>query len=1019
MISWVHGTGRSFKKTCSYLATGEDGLQLERDRVLWVECFDLPTRSWEVASCMMAATASTSVSNAPKPVYHFSISCHPDDPVDAKTLRWIARRTIRDMRLRGYQVVVFAHKDRAHLHLHFVVNRVHPERGTLWSMWRDCYRLEHSLRAQERELGLQVVPGWLAPTPVVEGLSAGVEGPGQEGTGRWLRPRPGPRRGDEDFLRQVTTRATPVLERAQSWAELERGLAEHGLSARVHHGGLRFTDGRFQVKASEVGRAFSRNHLEKRFGRYPDYRARMAVASQALAPAARAVQPRPPIREQERPAPPLAAPAPDAVAPAAELARPRPQERVDGRRRPQFGDAGHGVAELFGDSQPSTEREPPVASVDSLPASEPGPERSTGDFLKEVQERAGRVFRRAQSWAELERGLAEHGLSLRLSGGGFRVTDGIRDVKASDVRRAFSRFHLEKRLGAYPIPAPIIESEPPAEAFTVPQAPWELPVQLALPIPPPAIAEAPAAAPAPRFTLYEQYETFGVYDSVGPQIFFAETRERAVAEVELANKVAELYPETISMRHLREMDDAWRDARGLPRLPEPEGPRITVPAPGLADGMTVHATPTRTETGPAAPTPAAGPIEPNPPTRRRVVLPPALPPPTPALEATTPAADSPLAPVEPPTTAGHTQPRVPPFGTANPVLRRRSTIRHRQLVVPRRVRMDPPSLRDRYRETVGGFKDQLARLYRDPRAARRVFEATMGAAGPAEAVQILALDPGQFGKLTRRTTDADADTSARWAEVYAGWREVGLRAERVAITELLIAASTTDEILQACQDARADHDAAQRDLANLPEREKAADAAIKTVSAGFSEVYQNRPTAVRKAREHAKLHGSDPAAVAHVLRDTPEFFGDLRPNKDQGWLSRAINGPDTSDARKRARILADEHDTANNALQRRPGPEDYTKARKRVSECRAALDAAEARRRKLPHMSSGIYVKDAQRVVLSAARKTGKTVEEVMRRVGPSLPKTAVGLVSKVLRNVHSLEGTDRGKRPTGYGFDF
>jgi hypothetical protein len=1018
VISRVHGTGRSFKKTCSYLATGEDGLQLERDRVLWVECFDLPTRSWEVASCMMAATASTSVSNAPKPVYHFSISCHPDDPVDAKTLRWIARRTIRDMGLRGYQVVVFAHKDRAHLHLHFVVNRVHPERGTLWSMWRDCYRLEHSLRAQERELGLQVVPGWLAPTPAIEGLSAGVEGPGQEGTVRWLRPSPGPRRGDDDFLRQVAERATPVLERAQSWADVERGLAEHGLSARVHHGGLRFTDGRFQVKASAVGREFSRNYLEKRFGRYPDYRARMAVANQALAPTARAVQPTPPIREQERPAPPLAAPAPEAAAPAAELARPSPQGRVDGRRRPQFGDAGHGIAELFGHGQSSIEREP-LVFVESAPAPEPGPERSAADFLKEVQERAGRVFRRAQSWAELERGLEEHGLSLRLSGGGFRVTDGIRDVKASDVGRAFSRFHLEKRLGAYPTPAPIIEPAPPAEAAALPQAPVKQPQQLTLPLPAPAIAEAPA--PAPRFTLYEHDGAFGVYDSVGPQLFFAETRERAVAEVERANKVAELYPQTISMRHLREMDDAWRDARGLPRLPEPEGRRITVPAPGLADGMPVPATSTGIEIAPAAPAepPVVEPIEPTSPTRRRVVLLPELPPPTPALEATTPAADSPLAPVEPPRTPGHAQPLAPALRTQRRVQRQRSAARPRQRVVPRLIRRDPPSARDQYRETVWRFKDQLARLYRDPRAARRAFEATMGAAGPAEAVQILGVDPGQYGVLTRRATDADAETAARWAEGYADWRAFGLRAERVAITELLMAANITEEILQACEDAKADYDAAQHDLAMLAGREKAADAAIKTVSAGFSEVYQNRPAAVKKAREHEKLHRSDAAAVPGVLRNTPELFGDLRPNKDQGWLSRALNGPDTSDARQRARKLADEYDTATNAQQRRPGAEDYSKARERVSECRAALNAAEARRRKLPHRDSAIYVKDAQRVVLSAARKTGKTVEEVMRRVGPSLPRAAVGLVQTVLRDVHRIDGPDHGRRPASYGIDF
>lgn len=47
-------------------------------------------------------------------------------------------------------------------------------------------------------------------------------------------------------------------------------------------------------------------------------------------------------------------------------------------------------------------------------------------------------------------------------------------------------------------------------------------------------------------------------------------------EVERANRIVELYPETISMRHLREMDAAWRLARGLPVPPEPAGRRVRV-----------------------------------------------------------------------------------------------------------------------------------------------------------------------------------------------------------------------------------------------------------------------------------------------------------------------------------------------------------------------------------------------------------------------------------------------------------
>jgi hypothetical protein len=300
VIGRVVGTGRSFKGPISYNLTGRDGTARTQDRVAWVECWNLPTRDPEVAACMMAATAGASISDTRKPSYLFSISCDPDDPVDPDTLRRIAARTIRDMGLQEYEVVVFCHKDRSHPHLHFVVNRVHPERGTLWSPWRDFYRIERSLRAQELELGLRVVPGWLTPTSSPD---LAIDS-GQDRAPAQLRPNPAPKRGDAAFVREVTERAEPVMQRARSWAELESGLGEVGLKLRVKGGGFRLTDGHRDVKASEVGREFSRRNIEERFGPYPDYRARMAVAQATPMPHASEIAPAAavPARETQSPA---------------------------------------------------------------------------------------------------------------------------------------------------------------------------------------------------------------------------------------------------------------------------------------------------------------------------------------------------------------------------------------------------------------------------------------------------------------------------------------------------------------------------------------------------------------------------------------------------------------------------------------------------------------------------------------------------------------------------------------------
>jgi hypothetical protein len=328
MIGHVWASGGGFKGIIRYMLTGDKGLSRVEDRVEWMGFVNLPTRDPEVAACMMAATAGSSVSNTKTPIYHFSVSCAPEDPVDRDMLRRIAARTIHDLGLQEYEVAVFAHKDRPHPHLHFVVNRVHPERRTLWSPWRDHYRIEHSLRAQEREFGLRIVPGWLAPVPKPEqGRARTVQGPQRDGAAEPQRPRPAPRRGDSVFLADVQQRALPVLEQARSWAELQGGLAEQGLSLRVKGGGFRMGDDRRDVKASDVARAFSRHHLEQRFGPLPDYHARMAVAVHTPVPPVLEAVPDA-LARREIPEPAPAAPA-DPPARAVEPApTPHPVERT-------------------------------------------------------------------------------------------------------------------------------------------------------------------------------------------------------------------------------------------------------------------------------------------------------------------------------------------------------------------------------------------------------------------------------------------------------------------------------------------------------------------------------------------------------------------------------------------------------------------------------------------------------------------------------------------------------------------
>jgi hypothetical protein len=254
VIGKAYRLGTGFRGLAAYLERGPRE-ELQPERVDWIESRNLPTRDPEAAARLMAATARDS-ERCRKPVYHLSISFDPGDPVDRQTMRRVADRTLRDLGLEDHQALMVAHRDRQHPHVHIVVNRVHPERRTAWSNSWDYRRIEQSLRAQEAALGLRVVPGKHAPVP--------------EQARERIRQAPERVRGDGSFMERVRAEAGPHFTGARSWAELERGLAEHGLSLRMKGRGMVVTDGRQEVKASEIDREASRFRLERRLGSFTD-----------------------------------------------------------------------------------------------------------------------------------------------------------------------------------------------------------------------------------------------------------------------------------------------------------------------------------------------------------------------------------------------------------------------------------------------------------------------------------------------------------------------------------------------------------------------------------------------------------------------------------------------------------------------------------------------------------------------------------------------------------------------------
>ena len=252
-------TGTGFGGLARYLATGHRGDQPER--VEWAKSRNLPTTDPDTYPAMMRATARMS-RRVVDPVFHFSVSWPVDEKLEPDAMESIADRTLDDLGLSDHQAVIVCHNDTQHPHLHVIVNRVHPTTGKAWPKWRYKTRLERSLKAQEKELGLQQVPGRLSRMMRFGERLKKAGGFDVNDLVQW---------GKEKIsdLRQFMK---PHFEDAGSWSDLEDRVSTEGLNIHAKGQGLIFSDGEAYAKLSQLG---GKKHrlalLEARFGAFREF----------------------------------------------------------------------------------------------------------------------------------------------------------------------------------------------------------------------------------------------------------------------------------------------------------------------------------------------------------------------------------------------------------------------------------------------------------------------------------------------------------------------------------------------------------------------------------------------------------------------------------------------------------------------------------------------------------------------------------------------------------------------------
>lgn len=163
MVPHIAKPGRSFKGAGLYYLHDKGALTSER--VAFTHGENLHSQNAEQALKEMAFVALNADRlkaqagikkggrKGEHPVYHYSLSWHPDQKPNREDMIEAGRSSLKALELEGYQAMMIAHHDEPHAHLHIIVNRVHPDTGKMVNIDFDKMRLSRWAEAYEKEHG--------------------------------------------------------------------------------------------------------------------------------------------------------------------------------------------------------------------------------------------------------------------------------------------------------------------------------------------------------------------------------------------------------------------------------------------------------------------------------------------------------------------------------------------------------------------------------------------------------------------------------------------------------------------------------------------------------------------------------------------------------------------------------------------------------------------------------------------------------------------------------------------------
>lgn len=216
----------------------------------------------------VCATQDKNTRTTREKTYHLLISIAPEDDVKLSLKDWqdIEASFAEVLGYSEHQRHCGIHNNTANTHMHVAYNMIHPQTFNRHEPFRDYSKRNQLCRELEKRYGLRI--------DVQENVHAPVTAPARKNDKAATVEAHTGQQSFDSYVQERKAKIIEGLEQAQNWQEVHCCLASMGIEIQITANGCTLKDryGKHRVKASSLGRAYSKQALEKRFGNFESSR---------------------------------------------------------------------------------------------------------------------------------------------------------------------------------------------------------------------------------------------------------------------------------------------------------------------------------------------------------------------------------------------------------------------------------------------------------------------------------------------------------------------------------------------------------------------------------------------------------------------------------------------------------------------------------------------------------------------------------------------------------------------------